>query len=201
MAFIPTANGCRGVLVTHVDGDIVGTNHFWFRKEDFVHEDIVTLAGGLRTFVIANNGVKDYMAAAIHWSFRLVDERTYDGEVYLSDSGDDGEDITELYSLNDAMVLTLYTGHRGRAYRGRLFFFGWAEDALTDGVYNAAAQTALATSLSSFQSTIAAQGWVWGVRTSQIDKVPQNPRFITAITSTAVRTAIPATQMRRAQRP
>lgn len=201
MPFHATEHGARAVLVTHSNGDIVGTNHFWFRKVDYDHDDLVNLMNAFRNLVIANNGMKDYIAAAIHWSFRMVDERTYDGEVVLGDFSDDGEDITELYSFNDAMVLTLYTGHRGRAYRGRIYTFGWAEDALTEGMYNAAAQTALGISVSAMQSAIAGVGWSWCVRTSQIDKVQHIPRFLTEVTSTAVRSAIPATQSRRAGRP
>jgi len=188
-------------MVTHMNGDIIGSNHFWFRKVDFESADLVALAEAFRHFFYANNGIKDYIVDDIHWSMRLVDERAYDGEVYLRDEGDDGEDITELYSLNDALVLTMYTGHRGRAYRGRLYFFGWAEDALTEGVFNAAAQNAFYISLDAMQVAAALAGWTWGVRTSQIDKVPQIPRFITAITSTAIRSGIPGTQMRRAARP
>lgn len=201
MAFVPTENGARVVLVSHLNGGIVGTNHFWFRKLTYTSADMHTLVAVFRNLVLTNNGMKDYINQDIHWSFRAVDERSYDGEVYLYDQGDDGEDITELYSLNDAMVLTLYTGKRGRAYRGRLYFFGWAEDALTDGVYNAAAQTALLTSIGQMESAVNSEGWTWCVRQSQIDKVPQNPCTLTEITSTAIRTGIPATQMRRAQRP
>lgn len=201
MAFKPTTDGCRGVILTHKGGNIIGSNHFWFKKTGFNDEDMDSLGDGLRTFVIANNGIKDYVGTAISWSFRLVDERTYDGRVLLFDENDDGEDITELYDVQAAMILTLYTGLRGRAYRGRLYFFGWCEDGLTSGLFNAAAKTALNNSIDAFRTSVLLAQWQWCVRTSQINGVEQNPRFLTPITNWSVRSDIPGVQTRRAQRP
>lgn len=201
MPFIPTEDGCRLILNTLVNGSLIGTNHFWFRKADFVSADLVTLAEEFRHFFYTNNGVKDYISQTVDWTMKLVDERSYDGEIYLRDGSDDGEDITELYSVDDALVVTLYTGKRGRAYRGRLYFFGFCEDGLTDGVFNAAAIAALNTSIEAMKVATIGGGWTWCVRTSQIDKVPQNPCFLTPVSSYIVRSGIPAGQKRRGQRP
>jgi len=202
MAFIPTEDGARAIFEYSIGGDLIASNHLWFSKPDFTALDMESLAGAVAALGFANNGMKDFIHQSVDFSVRVIDERTYQGTIYrLSDPDWDGEDVTEFYSKNDAMVLTLYTSKRGRAYRGRLYLWGFCEDGLDNGGYSATCQLSVTTSIAEMQSTALAAGWVWCVRTSQVDKVPLNPCTLTPITNYQIRSALPGTQVRRTRRP
>lgn len=202
MAFRPTEDGCRFVLQWVSGGLIRATNHFWFKKADFDHTDMENLATAFWAGWNANDGIKDVVPTTVRWTAKLVDERTYDGEVLLNDPVNiDGEYLTGVDEWNSALVLSLFTGKRGRAYRGRLYFAGLAYQEVPNGIYSQACADALMTSIDAMNGFIIIQGWDWSVRTSQVDHVQVNPAQLSHITDYQIRSLIPGSQRRRSLRP
>jgi len=202
MAFRPTEDGCRFVLQWINGGLVRATNHFWFKKTDFDHDDMEALATAFWAGWNANNGIKDVVPEGTRWTARLVDERTYDGEVFLSDPVTiDGEAVDTTEAWNSSLCLTLYTGKRGRAYRGRLYFAGLGDLQISSGLYIQGAADALLISIDAMLGFTSVALWDWCVRTSQVDKVQVNPAQLNHITDYVVRSLIPASQRRRSLRP
>lgn len=202
MTFRATENGCRFVLNWVSGGLIRATNHFWFAKVGFDESGMEALAGAFWNGWNANNGIKDYISDDVRWTARLVDERTYDGPVVLNDPVNiDGEDVFEIDDWTVALVLSIYTGKRGRAYRGRLYFPGFGADVKAGGIYAQAAATAALVSLDAMHTATQLIGWTWGVRTSQVDHVQVNPAIITPLTTYSFRSLIGGNQRRRSLRP
>jgi hypothetical protein len=200
MAFVETQDGAKVVLTWASDFG-PWSNTLWFRKADFTTTDLETLALRVKkTFV---DDFVDLLAVGVSLpSVQAYDMRTYDGEIRVASYSDGTGDVDDdVLPPSVCMVATLRTGKRGRAYRGRFYSAGWAELNLSDGEFGATQMGDLETALDSLRTTLAAYGWAWGVRTTQVDGVPLDPYTITDITTIEVRNGIPGSQRRRNRRP
>lgn len=201
MTFLDTIDGCRVIVQSIGEDTILGTNHLWVSQPDYDAADQLALANAVNG-VLLGSGLKGVVDDAITWRVKTVDERTYDGAiVYNTGSVAGGESGGQKLSDHTACITTLYTAKRGRAYRGRLYFFGFTEQSWDGFQYDAGVAAACLTFLFGFQEAVEALGWTWGVRTAQQDGVKRAHALIEPVISYTVRSRVPGSQRRRERRP
>lgn len=199
MAFQPTGQGAK-VVVTYENDLGFWSNIYWFYKDPFDVNDLQALATQVKTSLVDNLVDRLALTTSIY-SVVATDERTQDGAirtgVYTGGTGDQTGDILP---LNLALVVTLRTDLRGRAYRGRTYLSGYVEAQMTNGVWNTPEAIAAVDALTAMKDDTLALGWVWGVRSGILNGVERPFAIVTEITSLAVRDQKPGTQRSRTQR-
>jgi len=200
MAFVPWDEGAKVIMnwTSLIHG---WANVFAFTKPSFVYADMVdlgnTLWGGLRTSY--KNFMSDLTGLA---SITVIDMRAFGAQSYTTGAPtQDGLNIEEMLSLQDAVVATLRTLGRGRSFRGRKYMAGFTEDDLTDGIWSAALISEIEDQLDAWKVLASQFGWTLCIASEQINKVPKSPAVLTPVTTISVRNSLPGSQRRRVGRP
>lgn len=200
MAFQPVPNTALAVVEIGSD-TLQWTNALHFYKNLFTVQDMENL-GGTLWYVY-----ETYFMPMISTTFSLrkvtvYDLREYDGYVYTYESTPvAGSDAGQLLPIQDALVVTLYTIHRGRSGRGRVYLAGFTESDLTGGVFNAGVITAANTMFTSMKASLSPYGWSWVIVQRWHDKVKLAEGQAHDVQTHTVRSGIPGNQQRRGRRP
>jgi hypothetical protein len=176
------------------------SNVLWFSQSDFDGDDLQWLATITKVSLV-DNLVDLCAVTTLINSVEAYDMRSIDGEIKLGVyGGGTGDGTGGPLPLNNCVVSTLYTGVRGRAHRGRVYWAGFSEDALVDGIFSGTLLGQINGVCNTLRVDVLGYGWVWGVHSSQLDGVPRNPQVVTPITTTTVRSNTPGSQRRRLRR-
>ena len=200
MAFQPTTNGAR-VILRWSQGTMLWSNHLWFSHPDFDASDQAELAEAIYT--MEDPGYIHLMQPATIWErVEVVDEREQGAEMRMyGDASRNGGHLGERLPPLLAVVVTLTTQKRGRAYRGRVYLSGLSEEELVHGSWSSLMMTAAEDFIAAIEVAAESLGWTFGVRSGQLDGVLRPAAIITPITGRTVRSAVPGTQRRRSPRP
>jgi hypothetical protein len=199
MVFQPTLHGAKVQYRMFKGADVWGPT-MWFSKPDFNDGDLEDIANiTLNAFSVV---IEDYIDDTVIMGPSIAyDMRTSGGSVATSDIGTNaGESTGDPIPLHTAFVVTLYTGKRGRAHRGRNFWSGFTEVHVTNGLFSATLAADFMIGYSNLMTAASAAGWTFGVRSGQLDGELRDPAIITPITQVAYRNLIPGTQRRRTKR-
>lgn len=177
------------------------TNRMAFTKPDFTLSHMLTLSslleGALRT------SYKQLLADTVtFYGVDVIDMRAFGAPAYISSyAGAPGLDTNEVLPSSLCIVGTLRTALRGRAFRGRMYMAGFAEDQIDAGVWDAGATSEVVSQLGAWAAVAVSLGWTHCIPTTQINKVPLTEATMTPVTSIEVRSGIPGHQRRRDHRP
>jgi len=112
-----------------------------------------------------------------------------------------GNQAIDIVTPGLAMVATLRTAQRGRAYRGRVFWSGFDETRINASRWLQGSADALVTTLELLRTTAALAGWTMVVVSRQLDGQLRAAGVGTPVTGVEVRNLFPGTQRRRIARP
>ena len=186
-------------MACHKGSQVFGSS-LWFAKPEFSDADMVALANLVMdewSSAIADSLANDVISGP----FLAYDMREEDGNVVQSTIGTNGgENVNQILPLANAIVLTLRTLKRGRAYRGRIYVSGWTEAEIGETGWDAASQATIIDFATGVFAGMGPLGWTWGVRSGQLNGAVRNPAIITPISSYEVRNNTPGNQRRRNQR-
>lgn len=199
MAFQPTEDGLR-IIYRFQSGTWRWTNHLWASKPDYTDTDVNALLDEIEDN-LDQFGLGALSDATSMYQLDAVDERTQGASSYIRQlTGITGTASGDKAAVQLACVVTLRTALRGRAYRGRVYIAGHAEQEITNGMFTANAQEA-SVSLANFVRTSAIEtGWTAGVRSGFLNGVQRQQAIVVPIIAAEVRSAIPGSQRRRSNR-
>lgn len=200
MAFIAWPDGAMAVF-QWASGLGTWTNRMAFTKPDFTYVDMANLSAILEQAI--RTSYKQLLADTVtFYGVDVIDMRAFGAQAYVTPyAGAPGLDTAEVLPSGVAVVITTRTPLRGRAFRGRMYLAGFAEDQLDAGIWDAGCTSECLSQVGAWRAVATASGWTHSVPTTQINKVPQSPAVMTPITSIAVRSGIPGHQRRRDRRP
>jgi len=200
MAFIATTNGAK-VVVTYTNDYNAWSNIFWFTKPGFTDTDLQALADVVKASLV-NHWVDNTLSTTYIQSVYAYDMRAIDGSVKLGAGGGGTGDITgEALPNNVSLVVTHYTGIRGRAFRGRTYLGGFGETQIANGEFASGLLTLANAAMAYLKTDAVGLGWTFGVHSAQLDGAQRNPQIVTPITSSSVRSLISGSQRKRNPRP
>jgi len=200
MAFVAWPDGAMGICQWSC-GLGTWTNRLAFRKAGFNYDDMAVLSNSLNAGI--RTSFKNLLADTVtFYGWDIIDMRAFGAQAYITAyGGAAGLNINEVLPPSVCVGLTLRTPLRGRAFRGRQYVAGLAEDQIDAGIWDAAATAEVADQWGAWQEIAQNVGWDLCIPTTQINKVPQSPAVLTTVTSMEVRSGIPAHQRRRDRRP
>lgn len=199
MAFQPTEDGLRLVLEWNSAVQGTYTNHLWFRRPSFTPEEVDELLDAVEeavpgadfTWVAGNAGLI---------RLRAVDERTEGAAQVIREIGRSGAAGGDGTSQNVALVLTLRTAMRGRAYRGRIYVGGLAETLVANGMVDEIPANAAVSFFQDIRNNALAAGWLMGVRSGYLNGVKRPSAVVTPVIAIQFRNRIVGSQRRRVRR-
>lgn len=200
MAFVATPNAAK-VVVSFTTDTKPWSNTFWFTKSLFTDEDLTLLAalvGG--TYGSELKGLLSVESAFV--SAKAYDMRSSSGGTALNvDDAGAGTQSGDALPIQAALVLTLYTGGRGRSSRGRVFVSGFGEDKFDSGSFDPTTMAAVVAVASGMKAACAGEGWNLVVNSYQHDGVVLSQGATRQVTDIVSRSFLLGTQRRRTQRP
>lgn len=200
MAFQPVPDTAACIINTS-GLTFAWSNGLHFTRPDFTYQDMSDLADMFR-----NTWVLEH-ASALNAAYQIGNVTAYDlrsdgAPIYVtSEAPDVGTHVGSPIPIQNALVVTLRTGYRGRSGRGRLYMAGYDEAQITDGIFSAAIETDAVSLVAALHQGAQAIGWQMVIvqRFKDGVKLPQGVTH--AVTSWQVRSRIPGNQDRRSQRP
>jgi len=200
MAFIAVPNAAKAVVRFSAPQGF-WTNTFWFQREDFSAANLETLS----VVVGASWGAQIKAAIASQHSYVetvCYDMRAADGPIAQDSdgAGTGGDTATGAIPISAAMVLTLYTGNRGRSGRGRVYVTGFTESKWTTTGYEAASISAVEAACTTMRLDALAEGWTLCVCSRQINGAVRAIPFMQPVSTFEVRSGREGTQRRRVHR-
>jgi len=200
MSFIGWPDGAMAVFQWSC-GLGTWTNRMAFTKPNFTLADMQSLSGNMEAAL--RTSYKQLLADTVtFYGIDVIDMRAFGAQAYISPfAGAPGLDTNEVLPPSVCVVITQRTPGRGRAFRGRIYLSGFAEDQLDAGVWDGAATTECLDQIGAWRQVALAVGWTHSLPTTYINKVKQDPAVMTPITSVEVRSGIPGHQRRRDRRP
>jgi hypothetical protein len=188
-------------VVEFGSAELQWTNTFHYMKSGFLQSELETAANVLWNVMAA------YYMPIVSNNFSLRKVTAYDLRspdapvVVFTDTPVPGSDAADTLTLQDALILTLYTNTRGRSGRGRVYFAGFTESDQTDGEFTSTVASDIATLASHLHLDLLGYGWVWVVVSRYLDGVKREEGSPIIITTYSVRSNIPGSQSRRTRRP
>lgn len=199
MAFQPTLNGARIVLVWGQGGDR-WTNHFWARKASFTDSDMQQLADDVHQ-ALSEETLDQLSSNTILHRIEVIDERTQGATLVASQNAQfPGGGSSSIAARHSSLIVTLRTAKRGRAFRGRVYLTGWTDEALTGNDFSAGAVTEAEAIVETVATVASNLGWTLGVRSGQLNGQVLEVANIEPITHFEVRTPTAGSQRRRVPR-
>lgn len=200
MAFIPVPDGIMAV-VEFGTTTVRWSNTLWFEHADVTAAELVNLANSIML-----NLETDYVPL-MNSNFYIYKVTCYDmssetGPVGVSTRTAVAGSVAESPSpINGAMVLTLYTGGRGRSSRGRLFLTGWSEESVgAVAISNVDLIDDVTEFFEGFITAMATIGYPWSVCSRYSNKAPRANGILQTILTVNVRKAELGSQRRRIDR-
>jgi hypothetical protein len=199
MVFVPVPNAARAVVVFDgADGEF--TFGHWFTLEGFNIANQIALA------TIVFDAVSDYLIPHISNRHRLRQVKVYDmreeeGPIASPPldpvQGASGE---QALPLSLSVVVTLYTGLRGRAWRGRMYIPGSTEFHMTNGRFTDMLIQAVNNMVAAIHANAQTENWTPVVAHRYVGKQPLQEGQTAPVTSFAIRSPLPGSQRRRTRR-
>ena len=202
MAFIETPHGANVKVAYRMGTDPVVSNGFWFTRTgfdqanlDFLTEqvslwwrtNILPLLGPNITYF--NTIARDMRTVGAQQSIDAIGQGSAGGQVGQSDD------------MATACVVTLRTARIGRSFRGRSYVRGISAGDIANNILEGAFASGVADAYDLLLVDSLTWGWVWVVRSTQIDGAPQDPAVTTPIIDTEVRSDVVGHQRRSVRRP
>lgn len=199
MPFQPTTDGALAILHWSF-GNVLFTNHLWFSQSDFDASDLTALATAL--YVAPSGGLSSTWSLLLTLeNVEAIDMRSEGAESrQIGDGSVAGVNDNNPLPLSMALVVTLRTLRRGRAYRGRLYMAGYTEASMDTGVWIQDTITKTLSYIEQLEIAAEALGWTFGVRSGQLDGVPRAAGIITPIVAREVRSPQVGHQRSRVKR-
>lgn len=200
MAFIPTPNGAKGVVVfTH--GTQRWSNSIWAVKSNFYPDDLGDFALALDDW--AGAYVLPYLSTgALYIGSYAYDMRSISGLVIFENTNAGaGTNDAAIVPINNCGVVTWRTGSRGRSARGRMYLAGFTEGEITGGVLTTTFMLQLDNVAENLLSKIQDKGWSPSIVSFQENGVVREEGYPRSIQSWEIRSNIVGSQRRRLDRP
>jgi hypothetical protein len=176
-------------------------NVFTFSKSGFTFSDMETL-GEVADEAFSSSGLSSYLSTSVALlTATVTDLRTQGLPQAVEVIGYAGQVTQDPVSPGLAVVVTLRTALRGRAYRGRVYLSGFVEGEMDNGAWSNAVINAADAAIESLKSLTALEGWTLSVVSRQLDGVPRLVGITTPVTTIEVRSNKPGTQRKRIARP
>ena len=132
----------------------------------------------------------------------ITDMRTEGAPLVISTAPAlDGIDDGEAVNASLCCLATLRTSKRGRSYRGRLYFGGFSETFLTEGLWTADVGAQVVAFIGLMHQYMLAEGWTHCVASEMHNHEVTSPADMVPVQQVVVRSLIPAHQRRRDRRP
>lgn len=200
MAFIPVPNAAQAVIEYATEA-VPWTNTLWFTKTDFDTADLTALAARLDLWVAAE--VLPNMSNLTSYNHvKVYDMRADDGEVRQETfSAGPGSDASPPGAMSAAMVVTFYTGGRGRNSRGRNYLTGFSENDMDADQYAESVLVApIGVAYTNLITTVQLDGWTWVVASRYDNGQPRAAGVTRPVTTVAIRSPKFGSQRRRIAR-
>jgi len=200
MEFIPWPDGCK--LIFGFTGPMgPWANVLAFTKPDFTLSDM-----NLLNTAIAVNVTPEWEAimadGVVLDSLTAIDMRSQGGVTYVSQGLNiTGDAVSDMVNPSLCVGLTLRTGGRGRAFRGRIYVGGLGEVYLEDGLWTQAAIDDIVDQYEVWQQSTLGQGWTQCVASEQYNGVKRENADMNPVLTITCRSRIPSHQRRRDRRP
>lgn len=201
MAFVPVPDAALAV-VEWSTGPLSWTNTLWFIHPTFGNNELIALGNLVAAW--ADSYIAPELSQSVtRGAVTIYDMRTSDGaKLVFDDDPASGNEPTPPSPLNGAMVVTFYTGGRGRSSRGRNYVTGFGEaDVSTDTYTTQALLDAIELAYQNLQSLAAAQSWVHVIVQKYQDGVALTEGIPHPVVSYNVRSGLLGSQRRRIPRP
>lgn len=200
MPFLPVPDGALAV-VSYVKGTESFSNSFWFRFPDFTYTDQEALAAVMDA-EWATRWRNNAHSACSYVHTTVYDMRSEAAPIVVANANQGpGVGTGEVLPINVALVVSLYTGARGKTGRGRHYLSGFSEGHLANGNFTASLKATVLSWYASWRALVDATNWAWCVCSKYEGGVPRAEGLLRVVTDYQIRSLIPGSQRRRLDRP